>query len=84
MRYIDKSTELLIGKAFSVHTITFGNHTAVVIWLFDLNEHQRQTVHKKRNVGTKFILPVLTSKLRCTMKDIIMRIIKIYKTNRRN
>ena len=84
LRNVQKSPKFLIWKSLLVHSLTFCNHSAVIIRLLYFNKYKRKSIHKQSNIRSKFILVSLTSKLGSKMICIILWVFKIHQSNRRN
>ena len=67
-----------------IHALTFGNHTPAIVRLFDFNEYQWHTIHKERDVRTKFILPIFAGEFCRAMKHVIIRMVEVNQPHRRN
>ena len=76
--YVDESSELTVRETFVVHSPSLGNNTLVVVRFLHLNEAQRQTIHEKGDVWTKFILSILTSKFGSAVICVVVGILEIY------
>ena len=81
---IQKSPKFFVRKSLLVHSLTFRNHSTMIIWFFYFNKYNRKSIYKQCNIRSKFILVTLTSELSGKMICIIFWIFKIHQSNRRN
>ena len=81
---IQKSPKFFIRKSLLVHSLAFCNHTAVIIRLLYFNKYKWKSIYKQCNIRSKFILVTLTGELGGKMICIILWILKIHQSNRRN
>ena len=78
LRDVDEATEPLVLHP-GLNAVLFGKDTLGIVGLFDLNECERETVHKARNVGAEIVAAflVLTGELCGNVSLVVGRVGKI-------
>lgn len=81
MRNVGKASEFFLSKSLT-HAPVLGLNALLVVGNFHLDEGKRQTVDKKRDVGSEAVFAVAIGQFGRDFKNVIRQIFKVNQSHR--